>query len=310
MQFLFCQRCYFVPIPVICFRVKNFVRFPGKKGKWLTKKREHYIVVPTGTTIVINTSTEQLVLLELFFGKAGMLLLEESRFSDNMERLTCFGLTRQEAKIYLLLLTEGSVSGYEAAKRAGISRSNAYGALAGLVDKGAAYILEEQSVRYAAVPVKEFCGNKIHFLTETAEMLEEQIPKELHREEHYITICGRRNVEDKIRNMLEETRERVYFFSEAAVLQSFEEELRRLIRKGCKVVLLTEESWELPGATVYHTAKRGGSVRLITDSSYALTGELREETHTTCLYSANRNLVQLLKDALANEIQLNVMKQQ
>ena len=61
---------------------------------------------------------------------------------------------------------------------------------------------------------------------------------------------------------------------------------------------------------MYHTAKRGGSVRLITDSSYALTGELREETHTTCLYSANRNLVQLLKDALANEIQLNVMKQQ
>ena len=72
-------------------------------------------------------------------------MLEDGRFSDNMEMLTCFGLTRQEAKIYLLLLTEGALSGYEASKRAGISRSNAYGALAGLVDKGAACLLEEQS---------------------------------------------------------------------------------------------------------------------------------------------------------------------
>ena len=108
-------------------------------------------------------------------------MLEDGRFSDNMEMLTCFGLTRQEAKIYLLLLTEGALSGYEAAKRAGISRSNAYGALAGLVDKGAACLLEEQSVRYQAVSVKEFCANKIHFLSETARVLEQRIPREMHR---------------------------------------------------------------------------------------------------------------------------------
>ena len=237
-------------------------------------------------------------------------MLDDGRFSDNIALLLHFGLTRQEAKVYLLLLTEGCVSGYEAAKRAGISRSNAYGALAGLVDKGAAYVLEEQSVRYAAVPVKEFCGNKIHFLSETAEVLEQKIPKELHREEHYITIWGRRNVEDKIRNMLGETRERVYLFGSVSAVTVFEEELQALVGRGCKVVLFTEGSLELPGAVVYRTAQGGGSVRLITDSSYALTGELREETRTACLYSANRNLVQLLKDALANELQLDVMKRQ
>ncbi|MDD7209726.1 MAG: TrmB family transcriptional regulator, partial [Lachnospiraceae bacterium] len=35
---------------------------------------------------------------------------------DNVELLMNFGLTRQEARIYLLLLTEGALSGYEAAK--------------------------------------------------------------------------------------------------------------------------------------------------------------------------------------------------
>ena len=58
---------------------------------------------------------------------------------DNVELLMSFGLTRQEARVYVLLLGEGALSGYEAAKRLGISRSNAYAALAGLVDKGGLY---------------------------------------------------------------------------------------------------------------------------------------------------------------------------
>lgn len=237
-------------------------------------------------------------------------MLDDGRVSENIALLQHFGLTRQEGKVYLLLLTEGCLSGYEAAKRAGISRSNAYGALAGLVDKGAAYVLEEQSVRYQAVPVKEFCENKIHFLSETAKELEQKIPKEMHQEEHYITIRGRRNVEDKIRNMLRQTKERVYLFGTVFTLTLFEQELQDLVRRGCKVVLLTEGPFELEGAVVYHTAHEGSSIRLITDSSHALTGELREDARTACLYSANPHLVQLLKDALANEIQLNVMKRQ
>ena len=55
---------------------------------------------------------------------------------DNVERLMEFGLTRHEASLYILLTLEGSLNGYEAAKQSGISRSNAYNALAGLVDKG------------------------------------------------------------------------------------------------------------------------------------------------------------------------------
>ena len=53
-----------------------------------------------------------------------------------IESLMCFGLTRQEATVYLCLSQNGGMTGYEAAKQTGISRSNAYGALAGLVEKG------------------------------------------------------------------------------------------------------------------------------------------------------------------------------
>ena len=60
----------------------------------------------------------------------------------------------------------------------------------------------------------------------------------------------------------------------------------------------------LRGAVFYYTDHPDQQIRLITDSSYALTGELQDEMHTTCLYSANPNLVKLLKEALANEIKL------
>ena len=63
------------------------------------------------------------------------------------ERLVQFGLTRQEANIYLCLLQNKDLSGYEVSKITGISRSNVYGALASLVEKGAAYLLAGETNR-------------------------------------------------------------------------------------------------------------------------------------------------------------------
>ena len=56
------------------------------------------------------------------------------------EKLVQFGLTRQEATIYMCLLRSKDLSGYEVSKLTGISRSNVYSALAALVDEGAASI--------------------------------------------------------------------------------------------------------------------------------------------------------------------------
>lgn len=68
--------------------------------------------------------------------------MEQERFAAYLQH---FGLSRQEALLYQNLLSHGKQTGYEIAKETGISRSNVYSALSVLVEKGAAYVQEENA---------------------------------------------------------------------------------------------------------------------------------------------------------------------
>ena len=74
--------------------------------------------------------------------------------------------------------------------------------------------------------------------------------------------------------------------------------------KGLKVVLITSPPFSLPGVIVHYHEKAPGQIRLIADSSYVLTGEISNSTESSCLYSRNKNLIQLIKDSLTNEIKI------
>lgn len=227
---------------------------------------------------------------------------------DNVERLMEFGLTRHEASLYILLVLEGSLNGYEAAKRSSISRSNAYNALAGLVEKGAAYMQEEDTVRYTPVPVEEFCSGKIRHMEKKKKELIEQLPAKRKEEGGYLTIKGEEHICDKIIEMLIRAKERAYVSIYNKRLEGFREYLEQMVAEDKKVVIITNEPFDLPGATIYLTECRKEQIRLITDSNDVLTGEIANQYDATCLYSSNSNLVEVFKDALANEIQLLNMK--
>lgn len=228
---------------------------------------------------------------------------------DNIELLMNFGLTRQEASIYVLLVLEGSMSGYEVSKRSGISRSNAYSALACLVEKGAAYKTCEQAARYVPVPVKEFTTNKIRMLREAAQQLEITLPNQRDETANYMTITGKRQIEDKLKNLILETKERIYLsFSRERMIQ-YQPYMEELVSRKIKVVIITDPPFELEGATVYFGDKKTKQIRVISDSRYVLTGAIQDDYNATCLYSSNNNLVEVFKEALSNEIKLIQIKE-
>lgn len=219
-------------------------------------------------------------------------------------KLLSFGLTRQEATLYLTLLENGGLTGYEAAKLTGISRSNTYSALAGLTEKGAAYLMEENVNKYTAVPFREFAGNFVRRLQTLEEEIIPLLPRRKTQSQGYITIRGTTHIMDKLITMIQETEYRLYLSVPPDILQEIKEHLQKLINEGRRVVILTSVPCALEGAVTYLTWKQDCQIRLIADSTKVLTGRILPGEDSTCLYSLNRNLVDVFKDMLQNEIRL------
>ena len=220
------------------------------------------------------------------------------------EELLHFGLTRQESNLYLTLLSHGEMSGYEAAKLTGISRSNTYTALAGLVDKGAAYIMEETAVRYMAVPFAEFSDNIIRRLRMKQESLLPRLPQKQEQMQGYITIRGEQQIMDKLITLILETRQRLYISVPGDILSVLLPYLKQQTEEEKRVVILTDIPCPLNGAVVYRTQKKEAQIRLIVDSIKVLTGSILAGENATCLFSKNKNLVDVFKEMLKNEITL------
>ncbi|SFR59063.1 TrmB family transcriptional regulator [Anaeromicropila populeti] len=226
-----------------------------------------------------------------------------------IELLTNFGLTRQEASIYVALLTNGESSGYETAKLTGISRSNTYNGLAGLVEKGAAYVIEGVVVKYMAVDVENFSNNKIRELQRIQKRLLHLAPEPRIESDGYITIKGEKHIKNQIENMLDRAEKRVYLSVGQSLLGILEEQLRELSRKGLKVVVITDKKgFSLESVTTYYNVRREKQIGIIVDSIEVLTGEMEEGDNATCLYSKNKNLIDVFKEMLKNEIKLLEMQ--
>ncbi|MFI3214573.1 MAG: helix-turn-helix domain-containing protein [Eubacteriales bacterium] len=221
-----------------------------------------------------------------------------------IERLMIFGLTRQEATIYLCLCKNTELTGYEVAKLTGISRSNVYGALSGLADKGAAYVVEGSSVKYLAVPIAEFCENYMQNIKEQQIFLQKNMPKLTKITDGYITIQGYRNIANKISHMIKSCEMRLYIAAKSNMIEELLPLLVEAQSKGRKVVVISDARFLQLDGESYVTEMAEEQIRLITDSSFVLTGDISKKEDSTCLYSGQEHLVTVFKEALRNKIQL------
>lgn len=220
------------------------------------------------------------------------------------------GFTRHEAMLYITLCQEGDLTGYEAAKISGIPRSNAYLALAGLVDKGGAFRIDGDTSKYSAVPADELVFNLRKEIEQVYRHILENAPDREVSNDPYYTVTGRDNIIKKMCYLISQAKERVYISTSPAELEVVLNDLIGARDRGLKVVIITSQGFELPGVTIYRNEKQPGQIRIIADTAHVLTGELKAAGESTCLYSRNRNLIQLFKEAMGNEIKLITLNKQ
>lgn len=228
--------------------------------------------------------------------------------TELIERLLKFNLTRQEAILYVCLWENGNLTGYEAAKISGISRSNVYSSLNLLVEKGAAYLSEGTTQVYKAIEPQEFLSNKLKELREDGEYIIQSLPRKERVRSGYFTIQGHTHIRNKIFHMIKSSEKRLYFLAEAEIISEYAELLREKKEKGLKIVLMSNRDFSKEATVFYPDDPEVGQIRLITDSQYVLTGELSGKSQDTCLYSEQENLVIVMKDALRSRMRLLELK--
>lgn len=221
-----------------------------------------------------------------------------------IDKLMSIGLNRHEAELYILLHREGPMTGYEASKLSGISRSNAYPALSALAEKGGAWTIAGDVQKYTAVPVADFCSSKSRHYNEILEWIEHHMPAMQPAAEPFITISGRKNIMDQVRNLIDSASMRIYAAIDNVMTTELLSELSAAAERGLKVVLIADMDESPAGMTLYKKKRDPGQIRLITDSCQVMTGNTSGDSEPICLYSRNSTLVTLLKEAMMNEIAL------
>ncbi|MBU1002022.1 MAG: TrmB family transcriptional regulator [Proteobacteria bacterium] len=222
---------------------------------------------------------------------------------DIIEALKTFGLNGQEALLYVTLLTHGPLSGYEAAKRAGISRSNAYAALAGLAEKGGAMRSEQKTSKHLPTPKAEFLDVLARRSAETLKMLDRELPDRVSESAPYLTVTGHESVVQRMRAMLDGATSHVYVSVHSCELPTIATALQDCVTRGVKTVLISD-ACPAPGVHHHPKPRERGQVNIIADTSAVLTGSLFPEAGAQCLYSRNNQLVRLMREAFLNELEL------
>lgn len=152
--------------------------------------------------------------------------------------------------------------------------------------------------------MEEFCDNKIRSMKEEQKYLKENMPAMAETTEGYITIEGAKNIKNKIFTMFHKASKRIYLSAPESFLEGIRQELEAVLLKDIKLVLITDRKTGIKNIVEYLTDKKEKQIRLIIDSQYVLTGDIAGDKADTCLYSGQRNFVNVFKEALRNEIKL------
>lgn len=225
------------------------------------------------------------------------------------------GLTDAEGKVYLALLKNGSCSGYEASKLAGVPRSKIYNILENLGTKGFVLFTEgDAGNRYAAVPMKEVSVRIQH---ETQENLKE-LDKELEGYEaktdlDYIWhIREYKNVFAKCREIIMRTEKELLVQIWEEDLEQIKSELTEIEGRGVRLglVYFSEDDKDLPfkqycrhGMLNDKREEMGGRfVTLVSDGNEVVFGQIVEEHTAEVIWTKSRPMIAMAAECVRHDM--------
>ena len=146
---------------------------------------------------------------------------------DILKSFENLGLSTNEAKVYLALLENHPITGYQLSKNSGILRPVVYEMLNRLVEKGGARIIKSNPDTYIPVEIDEFLKNIEIDFTEAKKNIVKTLKDFLvvDNTDYFWNIIGKKNIINSILMMLEKAQKEVFIYVQK------QEHLDELIKK-------------------------------------------------------------------------------
>ncbi len=220
---------------------------------------------------------------------------------DLLEALTQIGFTEYEAKVYLGLLEEHPVTGYQVSKRTGVPRSMVYETLSRLSARGVVLeTIEGRATLYTPLPPA--------VLLDRHEQEHERLIGELRaglerlytatREDHVWTISGEQTVLAYARHLISAAAQEVYLVLGDDHLLALREVIADTCRRGVAVSTVLTGTHRLDcGQVVYHPPLESelqgliGTLLVVADNRETLIASTGADAAATITRNSNLVLI-------------------
>ncbi|MDA3950066.1 MAG: hypothetical protein PF508_12720 [Spirochaeta sp.] len=221
--------------------------------------------------------------------------------SVQIEKLVALGMTEYEAKVYIALLPEHPVTGYQVAKRAGVPRSMVYEALSRLENRGAVLkTREENAAYYRPVDPTVILDRYAETARSRAEDLKDALaPMFRRREDGKVwNFSGHNEAVRHARGLIAEATQEIMVVLGDDDLGTLADDLRAADKRGVHLgVMLTGDADFGVGEVIRHPKHEtelhqlGGAILVVADEQECLIAGPGENALATATSNANLVLI-------------------
>lgn len=224
------------------------------------------------------------------------------------------GFTQYESQVYLALLQQPNVSGYELAKQSGVPASKIYPILNRLVSKEVIQVIDSDPRKYVPQPPDEIISRLKSDYLSTVNQLSVKL-KNIYLQEdnasnHIWNLSGRSLIIQRILDFINEAKEQIYLSVWDEEVDEISEDLIEAQKREVRLSIVHFGQNHLGVGREYahgseHRIRieRGGRrIALIVDEKKVILGHFQEDGSSNAAWTTNKGLVLLAKDYIIHDI--------
>lgn len=235
-------------------------------------------------------------------------------YGDIMDHLECLerlGFSSNEAKVYITLLKNNVLNGYEVAKLSGVARSLVYEVINRLVSKGYVIRLDGTPNFYKCLPYEQLLEqikqqNKDNLAD--AERILKNIANDNYQDKYVMNIVGQDKYISQAKELIDNAQGEISMSVWNSTLKLLEQNIASAIKRNVKVYIFAFQPVKIDGATVFsYNIKDAEQLfpyrrnTIVIDGSECIIGEIGNDK-SVYVYTRNHAILSLAIDEMVLNI--------